>query len=326
MNEKNNDPGFDLIKKIYKKEETFDKKSNPNTPKKHKDILRKIFIGVLIFLVVFLSSLLGLGVALFSKFMLFETMLTLMPGEKLLGKTNILILGIDQEGYAKRSDTMMVVNIDPSKNKIGIISIPRDLRVNIPARGNDKINHAFAYGGVSLAKSTVEQFLNVKIPFYIAINFPGLKTIIDEIGGVEINVEKRMYYVDHSQNLFVDLKPGLQKLSGKDAVLYLRYRSDGGDLQRIKRQQEFVRSFAKQLTSKQNFMKSPQLILKLFSCLDTNLSTKQIMGLALNMRKIYDYGEIKMTSLPGYDDIINGIYYMEPFPEKIKESVEEFLL
>ena len=71
--------------------------------------------------------------------MLFETLLTLMPGEKLLGETNLLILGIDDAGYGKRADTLIVANINPTKNKIGVISIPRDTRVMIKGRGLDKI-------------------------------------------------------------------------------------------------------------------------------------------------------------------------------------------
>ena len=160
----------------------------------------------------------------------------------------------------------------------------------------------------------------------MVINLTGLKDLIDEVGGIEINVETRMYYVDYSQNLFVDLRPGLQKLSGKDAMGYVRYRSDGSDFTRIKRQQEFIKALASQISSKQNFLKSPKLLFKLFSYLDSNLNTKQVMGLALNMRKIYDYGEIKMTSISGYDDIINGVYYLEPFHDKIKELVQEYIL
>ncbi|OGC13557.1 hypothetical protein A2246_02515 [candidate division WOR-1 bacterium RIFOXYA2_FULL_37_7] len=321
MDKNNSESDLDLIKRIY--QQNSSKKIESKNPGKR---LRNILLAVVLVLIITFSSFLGIGAALFSKFMLFETLLTLMPGEKLLGETNLLILGIDDAGYGKRADTLIVANINPTKNKIGVISIPRDTRVMIKGRGLDKINHAFAYGGVLLAKQTAEELLGIKIPYYVVINLTGLKDLIDEVGGIEINVETRMYYVDYSQNLFVDLRPGLQKLSGKDAMGYVRYRSDGSDFTRIKRQQEFIKALASQISSKQNFLKSPKLLFKLFSYLDSNLNTKQVMGLALNMRKIYDYGEIKMTSISGYDDIINGVYYLEPFHDKIKELVQEYIL
>lgn len=303
------------IKKIYTA-------VNPKRPKGGS--LKLIALGLVV-LLVFFAAFLGFSLAIFSKLMLFETLLTLMPGDKFLGETNILVLGIDDAGYTNRSDTVMVAHIDPSNNSAGLISIPRDTRIAIPGRGEDKINHAHAYGGPDLTRRTIEKFLGVKIPYYVTINITGLEKIIDEIGGVEIDVEKRMYYVDYSQNLFVDLHQGRQRLSGNKALSYLRYRSDGGDLHRIARQQKFLSALAAQLATKENIINSPSIVLKLVSCMNTNLSTKQIIGLAINMRKIMDFGQIKMTSVSGYDEMINGVYYMRPNYEAVKADVEQYL-
>ncbi len=317
----------EYIKKIYSQNRGHkpQRAAAPEPP--HDDGKKPIgtfFVASLIFLVTF-SAFLGFTLAIFSKFMLFETLLTLIPGEKLLGETNILVLGVDSEGAVKRSDTIMVTHIDPTDNSIGVVSIPRDTRVLIEGRGEDKINHAFAFGGPDLSRRTAEKFLGINIPYYVAIDFSGVRHLIDDIGGVEINVEKRMYYVDHSQNLFVDLYPGRQKLNGYNALAYLRYRKDGGDVTRILRQQNFMKSLASQITNKENILNSPKILLKLFSLMDSNLNTKEILGLAINMRKIYNYGQIKMTAIEGADEMLNGVYYMKPDPEKIKETVNNYL-
>lgn len=316
----------EYLKKIYEKTHGQKPPAQKNTAgeKIPRSRLSLLIISSVIFLMVF-SAFLGFTLALFSRFMLFETLLTLIPGEKFLGETNVLVLGVDGEGYVKRSDTIMVAHIDPRNNVAGVVSIPRDTRVEIQGRGLDKINHAFAFGGPELSRKTAEQFLGVEVPYYIVIDIAGLRHLIDEIGGVVIDVEKSMYYIDYSQNLFVDLKAGKQRLSGKDALSYLRYRTDGGDLNRILRQQKFINAFATQLTVRRNVLNSPKIILRLLSYMDTNLNTKQILGLALNMRRIYEFGQIKMFSLQGYDEMLNGVYYMQPDPIKLKKAVSEYL-
>jgi LCP family protein required for cell wall assembly len=276
-------------------------------------------------LLVSFSALLGFTLAIFSRFMLFETLLTLMPGEKLLKETNILVMGLDATDGIHRSDTMIVVHIDPANNTATAVSIPRDTIVEIPGRNLDKVNHAFAYGGPELARRTAENFLGIQIPYYISIDMKGLENLIDEVGGVNIDVEKRMYYIDHAQNLFVDLYPGMQKLTGHQALTYLRYRHDGGDLNRILRQQKFIRALASQLTNKDNLMHSPQLLLKLFSYMDTNLNTRDVIGLALSLRRVYDFGSIRIETIPGTDLMLNGVYYMKPDMENVGRLVNQYL-
>lgn len=276
-------------------------------------------------LLISFSALLGFTLAIFSRFMLFETLLTLMPGDKLLRETNILVMGLDASDGVHRSDTMIVVHIDPANNTATAVSIPRDTIVDIPGRNLDKVNHAFAYGGPDLARRTAENFLGIQIPYYISIDMKGLENLIDEVGGVNIDVEKRMYYIDHAQNLFVDLYPGMQKLTGHQALTYLRYRHDGGDLNRILRQQKFIRALASQLTNKDNLMHSPQLLLKLFSYMDTNFNTRDVIGLALSMRRVYDFGSIRIETIPGTDLMLNGVYYMKPDMENVGRLVNQYL-
>ncbi len=149
-------------------------------------------------------------------------------------KIMVMIMGVDErEGDVGRSDTLMVATLDPKKKKAAILSIPRDTRVKIKGNGFDKINAAYAYGGYQLTQDTVENLLGVQMEHYVIINIQSFKKIIDAIGGVDINVEKRMYYEDiwdDDGGLLIDLQPGMQHMDGKTAITYVRYRDEEGDL------------------------------------------------------------------------------------------------
>ena len=124
-----------------------------------------------------------------------------------------------------------------------MLSIPRDSRVKIDGHGWDKINHAYAYGGSKLSKSVVEKLLGIPIEYTVVMNFQGFVRMIDALGGVTIDVEKRMYYsdpYDDDRGLYIDLHPGVQKLNGKAAIEYVRYRDEEGDIGRVARQQKFL--------------------------------------------------------------------------------------
>ena len=122
------------------------------------------------------------------------------PKDELLtakDKATIMIMGVDERSDdVGRSDTLMVATIDPQKNEASLLSIPRDTRVAIPKNGYDKINAAYAYGGEKLTQRTVEDFLGIRMDHYVIINTHAFQKIIDAIGGIDIDVEKRMYYED----------------------------------------------------------------------------------------------------------------------------------
>jgi LCP family protein required for cell wall assembly len=304
--------------------EYFNKQRGNSLPKKAKQKkFSPLLVALFVFVVIFAFAL-GFSIAIFSRFMLFQALLTLMPGEIFIAETNVLILGLDAGVGGHRSDTIMVAHIDPKGAHASIISIPRDTLVTIPGRGLDKVNHAFAYGGVELSRRTVEDFLGVKIPYYVVVDVNGLADLIDRLGGVYLTIEKRMYYVDYAQGLYVNLKPGYQKLSGRDALSYLRYRADGGDITRIGRQQKFMKAVTSQMMNKENLLRAPQIILSFLSYLETNLNLREIFGLSHGVKKIYEIGEIKMTSISGRDAIVDGIYYLKPDIYRIQEFVESF--
>src|SRR5690606_13458695 len=122
-----------------------------------------------------------------------------------------------------RTDTIILATIDKAEGSIHAVAIPRDTRVRIPGRsGYDRINAAHAYGGPKLAVRTVEELLGIEIDYYVRIDYEGFETIIDTLGGVVIDVERPMRYVDRAQGLDIDLKPGVQLLNGKQALDYVR--------------------------------------------------------------------------------------------------------
>jgi len=133
-----------------------------------------------------------------------------------------------------------------------------------------------------------------------------------------------MSYVDLAGNVFIDLEPGRQKLSGKKAVDFIRFRSDGGDMKRIARQQQFLRAIAAEMTNGKNFWRSPKLLLSLLSLVNTNLNAKQTLGLCLGLRSAYDLDQVKMTTLAGYDMFVDGIYYMRPDEVNLEEIRQQF--
>lgn len=146
-----------------------------------------------------------------------------------------------------RSDTVMVVMYDPSLKKLTMVSLPRDLRVNIPGHGLDKLTHAYFYNGRELADQTIEELLDIKLDFSVKFSFASFTSIIDDIGGVSINAEKD--FNDSNGNLVV--AQGKQVLNGEKALFYVRFRSDSeSDYGRIRRQQEVIMSLIESLKAK----------------------------------------------------------------------------
>ena len=172
--------------------------------------------------------------------------------EKLNKRINILLLGIDDgdsdaaPDEPKRTDAMMLASFDPGDNKVALLSLPRDTKVQIPGRaGWDKLNAAYAYGGVMMAKQTVANLLQVPIHYYVLVDWRAFIDVIDLIGGVDLYVEKDMYYEDPYADLVIDIKHGYQHLDGKRAGEYVRFRKDElGDIGRVQRQQKFMKAAA----------------------------------------------------------------------------------
>ena len=155
----------------------------------------------------------------------------------------------DYTGKRGLSDTMMLVRLDPSKGQIAVLSLPRDLKVNIPGRGVDKLNAAYALGGVKLTLRTVKEFTGLRVNHVVNVDFRGFKKAVNALGCVYVDVDRR-YFNDNSgaaQYATIDIKPGYQKICDQDALDYVRYRHTDNDIVRAARQQGFLRALKAQV-------------------------------------------------------------------------------
>ena len=149
--------------------------------------------------------------------MMVVNLFSLIPNQSNMG-LNILVVGTDNVDGTQRSDAISVIHVNNDLTDIRALSIPRDTRANIEGQGPSKLNHAYAYGGISLLKRTVSEFLSIPIDHYVIINAAGLKQIVDEIGGIKINIDSPMVYDDYAGNLHINFAPGNHQLNGEDLV------------------------------------------------------------------------------------------------------------
>ena len=235
-----------------------------------------------------------------------------VTGEESVQKINILILGIDErDDDVGRSDTTLLLTVDPKQKKASLLSIPRDSRVKIPGRGYDKINAAYAYGGHRLAEQTVADLVGVPVDYYVLINFSAFYKIIDAIGGVDINVEKRMSYADPYDHLVIDLKPGMQHMDGKTAIQYVRYRDEEGDIGRVGRQQHFMKAVLDQVTSPLAIPRLPGIIAEVASAVKTDLTAGDMINLVKILNEVRNQG-LNTEMVQGKPAYIDDISYWLP--------------
>ncbi len=269
-----------------------------NPIKKHIDLLRLIALIILLLgiLYFFLNLFLPTKIPFFFKFGVIER------------PVNVLILGTDvtfdtehgkKDVEKGRSDTMILLHFDPLKNRINMVSIPRDSYVNIPGYTFMKINAAYVLGGMDLTKKTIESILDVHIDYYVVLNTKGIVKLVDLMGGVDVDVDKDMFYTDKAQDLYINLKQGKQKLDGKQAEGFVRFRHDGlGDLGRIQRQQKFLNALSSRLANPSSLIKSPFILGLIRDNVRSNLSIKKFIMLA-NTARMMPKTQIRMLTLPG---------------------------
>jgi LCP family protein required for cell wall assembly len=217
-------------------------------------------------------------------------------------RVNILLLGIDQrEGEAGpfRTDTMILVGIDPATNSVSMLSIPRDLWVRIPGYGENRINTAHATGdlrnypggGVALAKKTVSQNLGVPVHYYVRINFVGFEKLIDAIGGLDIDVPQAIhddkYPTEDYGTMVLDIPAGPQHMDGQTVLRYARSRHGTDDFDRMSRQQQVIRAaLDKVLTLDIPVTRWPKLLELAGDSIKTDLTLDEIRDLAPLAREL----------------------------------------
>lgn len=230
---------------------------------------------------------------------------------------SVLLLGTDQrKNETARSDTMIYAVIRPKESKVLLVSIPRDTYTEIIGKGKkDKINHAFAFGGQRMAKDTMEALLDHTLDYYASINFVGLRDAVDELGGVELPIEKDIVNKGRDHEKFT-IKANQSIYNGTDALNYVRYREDS-DFNRTKRQQVFLNQVAKKMMNLNQIVKIPQLLDIMGSNLQTDMQPKFIIDLSkqlLTSSKV----QIKSYTVMGESMRLNGISYNRVNEEDLK--------
>ncbi|MBP2628780.1 MAG: cell envelope-related transcriptional attenuator [Firmicutes bacterium] len=243
-------------------------------------------------------------------------------------KINIMVMGVDERSDdVGRSDTLFVLTVDTNTKEVAMLSVPRDTRVKIPGKSWDKINHAYAFGGQKLSQQAVEDLLGIKIDRHIEINIAGFKKIIDAMGGVTIDVEKRMYYndpYDDDGGLVIDLRPGVQHMDGRTAIQYVRYRDEEGDIGRVERQQKFLKAVLNQVASPSVITKIPAIIREVSSVVKSDMSTSEMLNLAKILSDASKKG-LKTDMVPGKPGYIDDVSYWLPDLMALRKHVAQTL-
>ena len=252
--------------------------------------------------------------------------------EKLNRRINVLLLGIDDgdseasNSEPKRTDAMIIASFDPEAHKISTISLPRDTMVILPGHTQyDKINAAYTYGGVAMAKQTVANLLRIPIHYYALANWQGFIEIINLIGGVDLYVDKDMHYEDPWANLKIDIKHGYQHLDGEKSGQYVRFRSDElGDIGRVQRQQKFLKALGLQMFSVENITKIPKLLATAKEYVETDMDTVTMLKATRSFNILSD-NNIRSGMLYGdfYDSPSTGISYWRANRADIEKSLTE---
>ena len=225
------------------------------------------------------------------------------------------------------TDTMMLVRLDPTQNKLSVLSIPRDTQAEIRDHGLRKINEANALGGPSLAAESTSHLLgDVPIDRYLRVDVQAIEKMVDALGGVTVYVPKDMKYQDDSQHLYINLKEGKQHLDGDKTLQLLRFRKDNlGDIGRIQRQQMVTRALVEQALKPQTLLKIPDILSILQAYIDTNLTTEELFAIA-GMAAQTKRNDVQMLMLPG-DFSSNGrreVSYWLPNQRKIQTLMTQY--
>lgn len=216
----------------------------------------------------------------------------------------ILVLGTDASGA--NTDVIVALQVDDGVTRA--VQIPRDSYINSWDYGPLKANALYAYGGAGAIKSELSRLLGVSIDHHIVLDLDGIRSISDLVGGVEVDVPKRLYYVDNSQDLLIDLQPGPQLLRGRDLEGFLRWRHDEeGDLGRLERQQLVLHALVKRLTSPNIILRLPALLSRASQNISTDLGPMELGGLLTRIGTT----DLEAERLDGRPFMQNNISYWE---------------
>ena len=244
------------------------------------------------------------------------------------GKTiSFLFLGLDGDENFPKTDAILIGIYNPFSKRIGIIAIPRDLKVKVetPLGFNyEKINIIYSKYSKKKLISEIEKLLGIKIQYYGIISLDNLIKIVDLIGGVELYIDTPMHYIDRAAGLYIDFPKGLIKCDGLRAMKFIRYRADErGDLKRIERFIEFGVAFVRKSIEEKNILTNIKILKIILKYLDTNINFSDIKNI-LKTIEIQSFRDPEILRIGGKFVELNNSKYIEPDPEIVKKSVKEF--
>jgi LCP family protein required for cell wall assembly len=251
---------------------------------------------------------------------------------KLTEAQTYLLVGSDirpSEGGYGRSDSIMVVRVYPKQKMVSILSLPRDLYVEIPGYGTDRINAAYAYGGVPLLAKTIREWLGIPVNHFFQVDFSSFAGLVDELDGVYIPVDQRYYHYNDgaAENNWssIDIEPGYQKLNGEDALAFVRFRHLDSDFYRASRQQLFLREVGRQLreqTSDPFKLKNLVEVVADGTISDFN-NISDTLKLANTLQQIPSENIVRVV-MPGEGTTINGASVLLTSDYDKKATIEEW--
>jgi LCP family protein required for cell wall assembly len=233
----------------------------------------------------------------------------------------VLVLGSDaREGdTVSRSDTIMLCRLDPENNRVSILSIPRDTKVELRNYGTQKINAAMAYGGPAGAVDAISSFAGVEISHVVLLDFEGFMGIVDRLGGVTVDVPLQTSYGG------IELQPGLQTLNAEQALTFVRSRNyPSGDFQRVANQRTFLKAVAKQIVQAP-ITDMPGLVSGLADCMNTDLKSAQLIDIALNFRGMNTNADMYTGQVPSTTANIDGVSYVLTLEDEWAVVREKFI-
>ena len=249
------------------------------------------------------------------------------------GPQTILLIGSDRRFTdrkvkgAARSDTLMLVRLDPNKEATAVMSIPRDLKVDIPGYGSDKINAAFSIGGPKLTLETVRDLLGIKINHIIEVNFGGFQRAVNRLGCVYVDVDHRYYHSNvglapAAQYAEIDIKPGYQKLCGQKSLDLVRFRHADSDFVRSARQQDFLRQ-AKGQFSLSSLLGDRQELVRIFARYTrTDVRSNDAILQLLKLGFLSSKNPVREVRFPATD--VAGGSDLGISPTALQTAVDEF--
>jgi LCP family protein required for cell wall assembly len=248
------------------------------------------------------------------------------------GPQTILILGSDKRnqeisGKFGLSDTTMLLRLDPDRGAIALLSLPRDLKVEIPGVGTSKLNDAYAYGGPKLTLRTVKQLTGLEVNHLVNVDFTGFARAVNAIGCVYVDVDHRYFHQNTENGTSADdyaeinLQPGYQALCGFDALSFARYRHTDNDIVRSARQQAFLRE-ARAKVPPERLIEDRKKLVKIFTTYtSSDIGSAEEMLRVLRLFFDLRGAQIKEIHFEGH----LGPSYVTATPDQIKTAVDQFL-